>query len=225
MAIDLGELVVRLRADMKQFTSGLTKAQKKIRTFSAKLQSHMKANAESMKRLGRQLSLRVTLPIIGLAAASIKAGVDIETAFIGVRKTVDATEAEFAKLRAGFDEMALRTPIAITELIGLGEAAGQLGIQTKNILSFSETMAQLGATTDLSSQEAATALARLANITQMSQEDFDRLGATIVDLGNNLASGGIAITRAGKIIILGSNITGADQMELPVKKIHFAACV
>lgn len=41
---------------------------------------------------------------------------------------------------------------------------------------------------------------------------FGTNGKVQLDLGNNLASGGIAITRAGKIIILGSNITGADQM-------------
>lgn len=203
MAIDLGELVVRLRADMKQFTSGLTKAQEKMKTFSAKLQGHMRANAQAMKSFGRQMTFRLTLPIIALAAASVKAGADIEEAFIGVRKTVDATEAEFAKLSAGFEEMALRTPIAITELIKLGEVAGQLGIQTANILSFSETMAQLGVTTDLSSEQAASSLARLANITQMSQGDFDRLGSTIVALGNNLA------TTESEIVNMGLRLAGA----------------
>ena len=204
-AVDLGALVVRVKADMREFISGLNKAQEKIRVFSARLQGSMRANAAAMRRLGRQLTLRVTLPIVGLAAASVKAGVDIEEAFIGVRKTVDATEEEFAKLRAGFDEMALRTPIAITELIALGEAAGQLGIETKNIIGFSETMAQLGVTTNLSSQEAATALARLANITQMPQENFDRLGATIVELGNNLA------TTEAEIVNLGLRLAGAGQ--------------
>jgi TP901 family phage tail tape measure protein len=147
--------------------------------------------------VGQKLALGLTLPIVGLAAAAVKTSMDLETAFTGVIKTVDATDEELAKLKQGFDDMAKRIPIATTELYGIGEAAGQLGIKKESILGFSEVMAKLGVTTNLSSQEAATALARFANITQTPQQNFDRLGATIVDLGNNLATTEAEITEMG----------------------------
>lgn len=205
MAIDLGALVVRIETQLAKAFADISKFEKQFLTMSAKIQGSMKANAAAMTRFGRQLTFRLTLPLIGLGAAALKSGADIEEAFIGVQKTVDATEEEFAKLRSGFDDMAKSTPIAITQLLKLGEVAGQLGIETENILGFSETMAQLGVTTDMSAEQAASSLARLANITQLPQENFDRLGATIVELGNNLA------TTESEIVDMGLRLAGAGE--------------
>ena len=128
-----------------------------------------------MEQAGKELSTKVTAPLVGLGALATKASIDLETAFTGVIKTVDATEQELQELKQGFETMAKTVPIATTELYGIGEAAGQLGIKKENILGFSDVMAKLGVTTNMSSDQAATALARLANITQMPQTEFDRL--------------------------------------------------
>lgn len=123
-----------------------------------------------------------------VTVAAANAGIEFESAFAGVKKTVDATKEELEDLRSGILKMSTEIPIAASEIAGIAEAAGQLGIQTENILDFTRTMADLGVATNMTSEEAATSLARLANITGMSQTEFSNLGSTIVALGNNLAT-------------------------------------
>ncbi len=143
-----------------------------------------------------------------LAAAAgfaIKAGIEFESAFAGVKKTVNGTEEQLASLEGAIRNMAKEMPQSAAEIAGVAEAAGQLGISIDKIDSFTKTMVQLGDATNLSSEEAATSLARLANITGMSQDDFDKLGSTIVALGNNLA------TTESEITAMGLRLAGAGK--------------
>lgn len=59
-----------------------------------------------------------------LAAAGIKAGVEYEQAFAGVRKTVDATEAELQALSQGIRDMAKEMPTSASE-IARGSRSGR----------------------------------------------------------------------------------------------------
>ncbi len=152
---------------------------------------------KSMSQAGQSLSFMVTAPIVGAGVAAGKASIDFESAFAGVRKTVDATEEEFKKFEHEIRELSKQLPSAATEIAGVAEAAGQLGIKNEAIMGFTRTMTDLGVATNMSSEQAATALARLANITQMPQSEFDRLGSTIVALGNNLATTESEITEMG----------------------------
>ncbi|KAB2337658.1 phage tail tape measure protein [Cytobacillus depressus] len=197
----LGNLTVGILGNASGMSSTFTQAQNQVRQFGRQMQNI----GSDLTTIGSTLTAAVTLPIVGLATASVKSAIDFETAFAGVRKTVDATEKEFAQFKKEILEMSKTIPAAATEIAIVAEAAGQLGIKKENIMGFTRTMVDLGVATNMSSDEAATALARLANITQMPQDQFDRLGATIVDLGNNLA------TTESEIVAMGLRIAGAGS--------------
>lgn len=141
--------------------------------------------------------------VTGVAVASINVGSEFESAFAGVRKTVEATEAEYAQMENSIREMATNIPTTASELSGIAEAAGQLGIAKENIVEFSKTMADMDVATNMTSEDAATNFARFANITGMSQDKFDELGSTVVSLGNNLA------TTESEIVEMSMRLAGA----------------
>jgi len=157
---------------------------------------------------GMILSGMFTAPLVAGGALAIKTGIDWETAFTGVTKTVDGTDAQLKELSNTLRNMAAgkkAIPIDANELAGIAEAAGQLGIQTPRIAAFTRVMADLGQTTDMSSAQAADQLARFANIIQMPQTQFDRLGSTIVDLGNKTAA------TESEIVNMGERLAGSGH--------------
>jgi len=206
----LGNLTVGILGNMSGLSGSLNDSQTAVQKFAANVNDLGK----SITSLGADLSLLVTGPLVALGGVSIKAASDFESAFAGVRKTVDATEAEMEGFRAGIRDMAKNMPQAATEIAKVAEAAGQLGIQNDAILGFTKTMVNMGVATNMSSEDAAMALARLATITNMNQQDFDRLGATIVGLGNNLAATESEIVEMGLRIAGAGNVVGMTEAQI-----------
>ncbi len=142
-------------------------------------------------------TIAVKSAIAGVSLFAVKTGLEFESAFAGVKKTVNATDAELQGFRDDIRGMAKDIPQTASSIAGVAEAAGQLGIKNESIMEFTRVMSDLGVATNMTSTEAATSLARLANITQMPQEKFSNLGSTIVALGNNLATTESEITEMG----------------------------
>lgn len=163
----------------------------------------LKSIGDELAKVGQKMTTRVTLPIVAAGTAAANAAIDFESAFAGVAKTVDATDEELAQLSDDIRNMAKEIPATTTEIAGVAEAAGQLGIRTEDIMSFTRVMIDLGNSTNLSATEAASALAKFANITGMAASDYERLGSTIVALGNNFA------TTEADIVAMSTNLAGA----------------
>jgi len=183
------------------FGADITEFEKKVKQieYSAKRMSY------STARLGKIMSKNITAPIVGIGALAIRESIAFESAFAKVKKTVIGTEEQLKKLERGILEMSTVMPTSAKEIAEVAASAGQLGIETENVLGFAKAMIQLGETSNMSADEAADALARFSNITGMSQKDFDRLGSTVVALGNSLA------TTEREVVNMGLGLAGAGS--------------
>ncbi len=211
-------------ASLNNMRSSLEKANQKMVENEGKSEKLVKGlkeigtNAEKagekMEKTGEKMSKYLTTGILTAGAAASKAAVDYEEAFAGVVKTVDGTETELSELNKQILDMSTTLPSSATEIAGVAEAAGQLGIGVNDINDFTEVMVKLGMSTNLSAEEAATSLAKFTNITKMSAEDYDKLGATIVDLGNNFATTESDIVEMTTRLASTGEITGKTEPQM-----------
>lgn len=185
---------------LKDVQTQLTNTGKKLEEWGEKVEK----SGKKIEDAGKKLSAFSAASISALTL-SAKSAIDFEDAFAGVEKTVDGTKEQMEELKQGIRDMAKEIPSSTTEIAAVAEAAGQLGIKTENILDFSKAMIDLGNSTNLTADEAASQLAKFANITQMSQKDFDKLGSTIVDLGNKYA------TTEADIVSMAMRLAGAGK--------------
>jgi len=196
---------------MKELVGQTQKAGQQIGAASGdadKLGKSLDISAGSILKFGAAIAgaqLGVAA-IRGAFSNTIGAAIDFESSFAGVRKTVDATEEEFAQLAQGFRDLSKTIPVNVNELNRIGEAAGQLGIKKEDILGFTETVAKLSATTTLTSDQAATDLARLANVVGFTADEFDNVASVIVALGNAGAS------TEPEILAFAERIAGAGKI-------------
>ena len=161
-----------------------TAAGKSLTSFSKSCDSISKTTGA----IGRVLSTYVTAPVTALGTAAMKSSIEFESAFTGVRKTVDASEEEFARLESSVKQMSTEIAASTTDISEVMEVAGQLGIKTDALEDFTRVMIDLGNSTDIIAQDAGSTLAKFANIMGMDQSLFENLGSTLVDLGNNYAT-------------------------------------
>lgn len=212
-------IAVRLRAEVSDFkramaevatssdkaTAAFDKNGQRINTTAGRMVRSAQINREAWTQAGTSLT---TFGLAGAAALglSTRAAVQWESAWTGVLKTVDGTDAQLAALQDGLRGMALEVSASSTEIANVAATAGQLGVAVGDVEAFTRTMIDLGVSTNLTAEEAATSLARMANIFGTTRDGVSRMGATIVDLGNNSA------TTESEIVALATRLAAAGKI-------------
>lgn len=189
---------------INKFGDGLIKSGDKIKTFG-----------DSVSSLGGKLTTGLTLPFVASVGMVTKAASDYESAFAGVKKTVDETATvSYKNLSDGIRQMAKELPASAVEIANVAEVAGQLGIKAEDILTFSRTMIDMGESTNLSAEDAASSIAKIANILGLTSDEYKRFGSSVVDLGNNFATTERDIVEMTNRLAAGGRLAGLTAPDI-----------
>jgi len=198
----VAELNVNVTAGTANFVRGMSNVSKTLQK-----------TGRDMEMAGKSL-LQLTAPLTALGAIGVKSFREFESAFANVKKTVDASPEGFERLSQGIRELSTQMPQTAAELSNIAGAAGQLGVKESDILNFTRTMAMLGDTTNLTSEEAAISLAQFANIIDLPLTKIENLGSAVVDLGNNSATMESNIVQMGQRIASAGDRAGLTAAEI-----------
>ena len=174
-----------------------------------------------MTGLGNTMTVGVTAPIVAGVGAVVKSAMSWESAFAGVKKTNDEVVDSngnvvysYADLESGLRGLAAQLPASHEEIAGVAEAAGQLGIKSQDVVSFTKTMIDMGESTNLSAEDAASAIAKIANITGLTSDEYQRFGSSVVALGNNFATTESDIVSMANRLAASGTLAGLTNQEI-----------
>lgn len=162
--------------------------------------------ADSVKGLGTILASQELNEFAGKVKDALvecaQASIEFEAGMAGVKRTTGIVGPELDEMGDYFKQLSTEIPITTQELTTIATTAGQLGVKGKdNVQQFTEVMAKLATTTDLTAETAATMLAQFANITHVT--DYERLGSVVASLGDATA------TTATKVVEMSQGIAAA----------------
>lgn len=149
---------------------------------------------------------------IAFGALSVRAAVAHERAFANVQRTTQTSAEGYAVLSRQLEELSMELPVTYEELTNIAQAAGQLGIGASGVAQFTKVVAQLTATTNLTSDAAGIALARFRTFfaeadnpsLAVSEATFSNLASSILKVGvNSIASESGIVNVAVQIASMG----------------------
>ena len=161
------------------------------------LQRRVMSTAYNMRQAGLAISSAITLPIVGMFAATAAAAIGFERSFTGVLKTVKEATTDLGGLskaggvlRRSLLDMSSLLPLSVTELTNIASVVGQLGVGIAEIPSYVDAVARMGiAFQGLNTENIALSVAQFLQVTgEKGQEAPHRFAAAVTELGNTLAT-------------------------------------
>ena len=170
----------------------------------------------AMTKAGVAMTIGLTYPIAKGVKAASKSFMEFEDGLVGVGKTTGLTGKELESFGDDISEMSSYIPASTSELLNLAQTAGQLGIHgRKDLLEFTQVMAEMGSATNLAGEEGAKSMARFANIMGLDVgQNIRQVGNSVVRLGNNFSTSEKEIMDMSSRLAASSRLVGVTTPEV-----------
>ena len=180
-------------AELQRLEGELTEASARARSLKERMDltslgGKNMLNPSTLKSAGMTMYSTLTPAITMLGWRTVTAAQDMDSAYRDMRKTVEGTETQFAELKQAAIDFSKTHVTSAEQMLSIMAIGGELGVATDSLQAFAETVSNLDVATNLSTEDAASTLGKLANITHMTADEYDNYADALVRLGNNGAS-------------------------------------
>lgn len=207
------KLSVKITADAQNFSSELSKMYKQLDEAKGKFEGLSKAG-DSMKNVGKKLTAGLTLPIAGVAGASVKTAADFEASMNKVSATSGATGSDLEKLSNLAKDMGASTKFSASESAEALNYMAMAGWKTSDMMAGLPGILNLAAAggTDLAltSDIVTDGLTGLGMSASDTQSFVDTMAATCSNANTNIELMGETLKYAGPV----AGSLGIDMKDL-----------
>ncbi len=216
MAVEstVAKLMVMVGLDSSALSRGIGVANQQVQSLAGTMQS---AGAQ-ITGVGTRLTMGVTVPIIGMGVASVRAAGDMDAAMRSIQSISKQTDDQIAALSQTFVDMSSNASVTRDSAVALAEAyysiqgSGFAGANAMTILEVATKAASAGLTTTDSAARAITATlnaygmdaseaARVSDVLFRTMDigvvTFEELAANLGDVVGTAAIAGVSIEEVG----------------------------
>lgn len=131
--MDFGSIAAKMTLDISNFTSQLNLAQNQAQRLAVESSKSFQIGS-ALTGMGKVLSTAVTLPLLGIAATSIKVGNEFQAQMSRVQAIAGATGGELDKMKAQAIELGAKTAFSAKEAAQGMESLASAGFQVNEIM-------------------------------------------------------------------------------------------
>lgn len=143
MSVEVGSAYATLRVKLDEWNQGLETAINSLQGYGSRLQGSMDSVGKKLTSAGKNLTKKVTLPIVGIGTAAVKTSMDFEAAMSKVASLSGAQGEQFDRLREKAIEMGAQTMYSATESAEALQYMALAGWDTEDMLDGLEPILKL----------------------------------------------------------------------------------
>jgi TP901 family phage tail tape measure protein len=123
--------------------------------------------------------------LLGTATAVTALGISYESSFTDVERTTQASGDALERIRGQLLGLQRTIPLAFSDITDIAALGAQLGIADDELSSFTQTIAEFSAATNVDTETTAQSFGSLAELLNLTADQYENLGSAIAYVGVN----------------------------------------